>query len=88
MEGKGIRISKTILENKKKVVGIVLPNMKTYCKARVMKTIYYWQTDRQIGQWNRTGRVEINTYLGTTDFEQRCKTSSVKKVSHLTNLLQ
>ena len=36
------RITKTILKEKNKVGGLSLLNFKTYCKSRVVKTIWYW----------------------------------------------
>lgn len=46
----------------KKVGGISLSNVNTYCIATVIKTVYYWQTDRHIGQRNRIETPEIGPH--------------------------
>ena len=56
------RIANTILKEKNKVGEFMLPSFKFYCKATVIKTVWCWWKKRQMDQWEKLERSEIEPH--------------------------
>ena len=59
---KRYRITKIIFK-KNKIRGLVFPNFNTYYKVMVIKTVWYWHTDRHTDPWNKLKSPGINSYV-------------------------
>jgi hypothetical protein len=59
---KKLKIVKTILNNKRTSGGISIPDLNLNYRAIVIKTAWYWCSDRQVDQWNRIEDADLNTH--------------------------
>ena len=59
---KKTRIAKTLLNDERTSCRITMPDLKLYYRAIVIKTAWYWYTDRQVDQWKRIEEPETTSH--------------------------
>ena len=55
---------KTNLNNKRTSGGINILDFKLYFRSIIIKTVSYWDRDRQVDQWNKIEDPEMNPQAG------------------------
>ena len=76
------RRSKTLLKDKRTSGGITMPDLKLHYRAIVIKTAWYWYSDRQVGQWKRIEDPAMGPHsYGHLIFDKGAKTIQLKKDS-------
>jgi hypothetical protein len=82
------RLAKTLLKDKRTSCGITMSDLKLCYRAIVIKTAWYWYSDRQIDQWNRIENPDMNPHsYGHLIFDNGVKTIQWKKRQHFQQMV-
>jgi hypothetical protein len=65
-----------------------MPELKLYYRAIVIKTAWYWYSNRQVDQWNRIKDPVLNTHTyGHLIFDKGAKIIQWKKRQHIQQMV-
>ena len=81
-------MEKSILNNKRTSGENHIPDLKLYYRVIVIKTSWYWYSDRQVDQWNRIEDPEMNPHTyGDLIIDKGAKTIQWKKRQHFQQMV-